>query len=143
MKPVKAAEDGPITRALIDAVTMRRQMLDAGHLPEYVDREIGKGLKAVLGNKRADPWRFFCERCRDTGWSPVRPSPETEAKIEAMYGDKDAQQGYSVKCDPCPYLQREREKRRKQQGQDDFGGDDDFAAAGQIKPKRSFKKFGQ
>lgn len=143
MKPVKPPEDGPITKALLDAVTMRRQMLDQGHLPEYVDHELGKGLKALLGNKRPEPWRFLCDRCHDTGWSPVRPSQETEAKLVTMYGDMDSHQGYSVKCEPCRYMDKEREKRRKQQGHDFAGGDDDLVAAGQVKPKRGLTRFGK
>jgi hypothetical protein len=140
MKRPPPAVDGPITKALTEAVTMRRQMLDQGHLPEYVDHEIGKGLKALLGNKRSDPWRFLCDRCHDTGWSPVRPSAETEAKLTEMYGTAEEGHGYSVKCDPCPHMQRERDKRR-QAGQD-VGGDDDFAMAGQTKPKRGFSRMG-
>lgn len=143
MKPVKTAEDGPITKALLEAVTMRRQMLDAGHLPEYVDHEIGKGLKALLGNTRAEPWRFYCERCHDTGWSPVRPSAAEETRLVTMYGTAEEGHGYSVKCDPCPHMQREREKQRKQQGQEFGGGDDELVAAGQVKPKRGFSKFGK
>jgi hypothetical protein len=141
LKKPPSTADGPIAKALLDAVAMRRQMLDAGHLPEYVDREIGKGLKALLGNKRPEPWRFYCDRCHDTGWSPVRPSAETEAKLIAMYGTAEEGHGYSVKCDPCPWMQREREKRRLA-GQD-VGGEDDFVTAGQTKPKRGFSKFGR
>lgn len=142
MKPTQPPADGPITKALMDAVAMRRQMLDAGHLPEYVDREIGKGLKAILGNTRSEPWRFYCERCHDTGWSPVRPSAAEEARLVTMYGTTDANHGYSVKCDPCPHMQREREKRRKQRGEE-FDPADDLAAAGMTKPTRGFKRFGK
>ena len=142
VKPSKPTPDGPITTALIEAVKMRREMLDAGHLPEYVDHEVGKGLKALLANPRPEPWRFLCDRCHDTGWSSVRPSAETEAKLLQMYGSTENSHGYYVKCEPCPWNQREREKRRKQAGQD-FDPEDDFVTAGQVKPKRKMSRFGQ
>jgi hypothetical protein len=142
VKPKPPQVDGPITKALVEAVAMRRQMLDAGHPEAEVDYLVGQGLKTLLGNKRELPWRFLCERCHDTGWSPVRPSSDTEAKLQAMYGTTENSHGYYVKCDPCPWNNREREKRRKLSGQD-FDPDDDFVAAGQIKPKRGFSKFGK
>lgn len=143
VKPSKPAEDGPITKALMEAVAMRRQMLDAGHPPAYVDQEIGKGLKALLGNTRSEPWKFYCTRCRDTGWINVEPSDAEYARLTAMYGEAPEHAGYVVKCDAdCQWLRLEREKRRKQLGQDFTGGDDDLVAAGQVKPKRGFKKFG-
>lgn len=141
MKPTQPPSDGPITKALLEAVTMRRQMLDAGHPPEEVDTAIGVGLKALLGNKRAEPWKFYCEHCHDSGWINVLPSLEREAKLAALYGHKDCHQGYVMACEPCKWRAMEREKRRKQQGLD--GGEDDFAMAGQIKkPTRNFSKFG-
>ena len=142
MKPTQPPVEGPITKALIEAVKMRREMLDAGHLPEYVDHEVGKGLKALLGNTRPEPWRFYCDRCHDTGWSPVRPSAAEEARLVTMYGTAEESHGYSVKCEPCPWNQQEREKRRKQSGQD-FDPEDDFVTAGQVKPKRKMSRFGQ
>lgn len=143
MKPKPPTVDGPITKALLEAVAMRRQMLDAGHLPEYVDHEVGKGLKALLGNKREEPWRFLCPRCHDTGWSPVRPSVEEEKRLMTMYGSTDNSHGYSVKCEPCPWNQREREKRRQKAGHDG-PEDDDFTAAALVKkPSGGFKKFGR
>jgi hypothetical protein len=134
--------EGPITKALLDAVTMRRQMLDAGHPATDVDTAVGLGLKALLGNTRPEPWRFLCDRCHDTGWSPVRPSAESEDRLQAMYGSIDEHQGFSVKCDPCRWQTSEREKRRKALGQD--GPEDDFVNAGQTqKSTRTFTKFGR
>ena len=143
MKKPPPPTDGPITKALAEAVAMRRQMLDAGHMPEYVNREIGKGLKALLGNKRSEPWKFYCEHCRDTGWINVQPSSEELDRLTAMYGDPYQHAGYVVKCQPCKWTEMEREKRRKQAGQDTFGGDDDLAMAGQTKPKRGFSRMGK
>ena len=143
MKPTQPPVDGPITKALMEAVAMRRQMLDAGHLPEYVDHEVGKGLKALLGNNRPEPWKFYCEHCRDTGWVNVTPSAEELARLATMYGDPDQHAGYVVKCEPvCRWTQMEREKRRKASGQE-FDPDDDLAGAGQTKPTRGFKRFGR
>lgn len=121
---------------------MRRQMLDAGHPAADVDYLVGQGLKAALGNKRSEPWRFLCDRCHDTGWSPVRPSREEEARLVTMYGTAEEGHGYSVKCDPCRYNAQEREKRRQKSGDFSGHGEDDLAAAGQMKPKRGFSKFG-
>jgi len=142
MKRTTPQADGPITKALLDAVTMRRQMLDNGHPAKDVDYHVGQGLKALLGNKRSEPWRFLCERCRDTGWSAVKPSTDEEVKLMGMYGCTDDNAGYSVKCEPCRYMDREREKRRKIAGDSGYGGEEDFASAGQMKPKRGFSKFG-
>jgi hypothetical protein len=143
VKPPKSASDGPITKALLDAVAMRRQLLDNGHDPAEVDRTVGQGLKALLGNPRGEPWKFYCRDCRDTGWVNVVPSPDEQARLEKMYGDTTQQVGYVRKCGPeCRWLQLEREKRRKQQGQD-FAPDDDLVAAGQIKPKRRFSQVGR
>ena len=141
MKPTQPPKDGPITTALLEAVKMRRQMLDAGHPPEQVDHLVGQGLKATLGNRRPEAWRFYCEHCRDTGWVNVQPGPEETQRLIAMYGSADQCAGYVVKCEPCKWTQREREKRRKVRGEE-FGGYD-LAAAGQTKSKRTFSKFGR
>jgi len=140
MKKTELPKDGPITKALDEAVVMRRQMLDAGSPADQVDYAIGQGLKALLGNKREEPWHFICPRCRDTGWSEVRPSAEEEARLMRLYGSTTEHQGYVVKCDPCRWNQKEREKRRLSSGNEH--GDDDVSSAGHIKPRRGWKKFG-
>ena len=132
---------GPITKALEDAVEMRRQILDVGHSNQEVDQLVGQGLKALLGNKRSEPWRFYCEHCRDTGWINVQPSERELVRLTALYGDNPQYQGYVVKCDPCKWTQMEREKRRKRSSEFD---DDDLGEAGQVKPKRGgFTRFGK
>lgn len=136
-----APTEGPITKALTEAVAMRRQMLDNGHPADEVDKAIGVGLKALLANKRSEPWKFYCEHCHDSGWINVLPSLELEAKLTTMYGDKDQHQGYVMACEPCKWRQLERERRRAKQGLD--GAEDDFASAGITKkPARTFAKFG-
>lgn len=143
MKKPEPPKDGPITRALIEAVQIRRQFIDAGMSEEEADYRVGQGLKAVLGNQRPAPWRFYCERCRDTGWVNVEPSAEELERITKLYGDPNQTQGYVVKCEPlCKWTLLEREKRRKQSGQD-FDPEDDLAGAGQTKPTRGFKRFGR
>ena len=143
MKPTQPLQDGPITKALLEAVQMRRQMLDAGHPPEEVDYHVGIGLKAILGNKRSEPWKFYCEHCRDTGWVNVHPSAAELVRLTTMYGDPNQHAGYVVKCQPCKWTEMEREKRRKASGQD-FDPDDDLAGVGITKkPSRGFKRFSQ
>lgn len=143
-KPTPPRTDGEIYKALMDAFEGhgRRQLIEGGTPEHEADRIIGQGLKAVMGNPRPEPWKFYCERCRDTGWSEVRPSPETEQKLIAMYGSVEQAQPYYVKCEPCKWTQLEREKRRKQAGQE-FGEEDEFVTAGQVKPKRKFSQFGR
>jgi hypothetical protein len=131
---------GPITQALHEAVAMRRQLLDSGMAEQEVDRIVGRGLKAILGNTRPQPWRFYCEQCRDTGWVNVEPSEDERARLVRIYGDDQQHQGYVVKCEPCKWTQMEREKRRKQLGQEGSDENDDFAAAG-VKQKRGFQKL--
>ena len=79
------------------------------------------------------PWRFYCERCHDTGWAPVAPSAEEQARLVRFYGDTPAHADYVVRCDPCRWLQMEREKRRKQQGQD---ADADLVTATQVRRRK-------
>lgn len=142
MKPKPAPKEGPITKALIEAVALRRQLLDDGTPAYEADRIVGQGLKAVLGNSRPETWRFYCPTCKDTGWVNVDPSEQEQARLVRMYGENPQHAGYAVKCDPCKWTQMEREKRRKQSGQD-FDPDDDLAAAGQTKQSRGFKRFGK
>ena len=142
MKPTQPKPDGPITKALLDAVQMRGQMLDAGHPAAEVDRLVGVGLKALLGYQRSEPWRFYCEHCRDTGWIDVMPSLAEEALLIRLYGNTTDHQGYASACEPCKWRQMEREKRRKRAGQDEYS-DDGLSEAGQVKPKRGFSRFGK
>jgi hypothetical protein len=142
MKKPEPVKDGPITKALLEAVALRKQLIADGMPPEAADKIVGQGLKAVLSNPRPEGWKFYCEHCRDTGWINVRPSIEEEARLTALYGSPDKAQGYVSKCEPCKWIQMEREKRRKQMGQDFAGGDDDLVQAGQTK-KRGFSKFGK
>lgn len=128
--------EGPITKALMAAVDLRRKMLDDGMSAAEVDRIVGQGLQSVLGSQRE--WRFYCEHCRDTGWINVRPSPEEEARLLRLYGSVDQAQGYVVKCEPCKWNQMQREQRRRLHGQDIE--ENDYAAAGQT-TKRGFKKL--
>ena len=140
MKPSKPPAVGPITTALLDAVTMRRQMLDNGHAASEVDHHIGVGLKALLG--RGLP-RFLCSRCRDTGWVTSPPSATEMRRIIALYGDDAQTQDYVVKCDPCAWNANERVKRRVRGQDTGDGGADDVVAAGQTTSTRGFRKVGR
>lgn len=133
-------KEGPITKALREAVELRRGLMADGTPEHEADHIVGQGLKAVLANPRPEPWHFYCQRCRDTGWINVDPSPQEHARIVAMYGDASHAAGYLSACDPCVWRQREREKRRQQLGIDGGGGDDDFVMAG--KTKRGFRRAG-
>ena len=144
MKKPQPAGDGPITKALLDAVTMRREMLDKGHSAAEVDYHVGQGLKALLGNKREQPWRFLCDLCHDTGWVEVPPSTEERARLEALYGSVDQTQPIYNPCGQyCKWNAREREKRRKLRGDDFSGSDDELVMAGQTKKGKGFSKFGR
>ena len=129
--PLPTKKPGPITKALTEAIALRKQLL-AGGMPEAeADAIVGKGLKAVLGHPRANSWRFYCDRCRDTGWVSVTPDIE---RMERLYGPKGGYQDTLRKCEPCRYLERERSLRRKREG----GDDDDFVAAGHDRRKPRF-----
>ena len=124
------SKPGPITRALTEAIALRKQLLADGVPEAEADQIVGKGLKAVLGNPRANAWHFYCDRCHDTGWVEVEPDA---FRMERLYGPKGSAQPTYRKCEPCRYLEREREKRRDRD--DDLG---DFVKAGQMKPKSRF-----
>lgn len=142
MKPSKPTSDGPITRALLEAVALRRQLIDAGMPVDEADHRVGQGLKALLANPRPEGWKFYCDLCRDTGWITVTPSPDELARVAAAYGDLEHAQSYSRPCGQyCKWTIREREKRRQKAGEE--FGDDDLATAGQTKKAKGFTKFGR
>ena len=130
---------GEITHALEDALDLRKKLIADGTPVAEANHIVGQGLKAVLGNTREAPWRFYCEHCRDTGWVNVLPSAEEVERLTRMYGWADKTMWYVVKCEPCKWMQMEREKRRQKAGHE---SEDDFAAAGQVKKRRTFTKFG-
>lgn len=129
---------GPITKALEEAVELRRQLLDSGMPEAEVNQRIGQSLKAVLGHKRSEPWRFYCEHCRDTGWVNVEPSEQEQARLVRLYGDAQKHAGYVTKCQPCKWTELEREKRRRKA---ELSDEDDLAAAGQTKKSRGFRRL--
>ena len=129
-------KDGPITKALHEAVRRRAELLKQG-LDEFdVDREIGEKLKSVLGNPRQAPWRFLCERCRDTGWVLVDPSDEEMERLVRLYGPNPKYQDYAVRCDDstCRYIMREREMRRTREQRE--LGESGVASAGRLPQKK-------
>ena len=130
---------GEISAALEDAVKLRRQLIDDGTPATEADHIVGQGLKAVLGAQRADPWRFYCEHCRDTGWINVTPSAEAQARLRKLYGASDQHAGYLVKCEPCKWNDMQRAERRKKSG--DAFGEDDLLAAGQMNKSKGFKRL--
>lgn len=128
---------GEITKALEDAVALRKALIADGTPEHEADRIAGQGLKAVLANPRHERWRFYCEDCRDTGWRTVESA---DPRVGEFYGAGGTAHGHVGKCDPCRWMKLEREKRRQKSG-NEFG-DDDVVGAGQIKPSRKFSKFG-
>jgi hypothetical protein len=130
---------GEISKALEEGVALRRQLIADGTPRHEADYIVGQGLKAVLGAQRSEPWRFYCEHCRDTGWITITPPTDEQARLRKLYGDAESHAGYVVKCEPCKWLPLEREKRRQKFGD---GDEEDFVTAGKTKPKRHFSKFG-
>lgn len=129
---------GEITKALEDAIALRKALIADGTPEHEADYIAGQGLKAVLGNTRHERWRFYCDDCRDTGWRLVETH---DPRVGEFYGSGGSAHGTYVKCDPCRWMQKEREKRAKQSG-NEFG-DEDFVNAGQTKkPARKFSRFG-
>lgn len=143
MKKPEPPKQGPITKALFDAIDLRKSFIDGGMSEHEANRRVGQGLKAILGNPRPEGWKFYCANCHDTGWVNVEPGTAERERLMALYGSETQHQGYVMKCEPCKWTEMEREKRRKQLGQDFSGGDDDLALAGQTKSKRGFSKFGR
>jgi hypothetical protein len=124
--------DGPITTAIRDAMKLRLKLLADGTPEHEADRICGQGLKAVLGNSRAEPWRFLCERCKDSGWIDVDPSRAELVRLIELYGPDPKYQGYVMACEPCRWRTREREKRRERFDEDD----ESFAAAGRTQRRK-------
>lgn len=123
--------DGPITTALKAGIELRAKLIADGTPEHEADHIVGQGLKAVMGNPRNQAWRFYCERCRDTGMMEVVPDLERMTKL---YGPNPQMQPTYRPCEPCLWRTREREKRRKAAGEPD----QDFAAAGHMKPRKKF-----
>lgn len=142
MKPKPPAKDGPITKALLEAVELRTSLIASGMSEQEADSRVGQGLKALLANPRPEGWKFYCDLCRDTGWIEVPPSAEERDRLIAMYGSVEQAQPIYHPCGQyCKWTIREREKRRQKAGED--FGEDDLAAAGQTKtPRRKFSRFG-
>ena len=130
MKKPAPRQDGPITKALMEAVTLRRELLDSGTPKLEADRIVGEGLRALLANPRPEAWRFYCPHCQDTGWITVEPSAEELVRLTRLYGENPQYQGYVVACEPCKWRTMEREKRRRQRGEEH--DENDFVAAGKT-----------
>ncbi len=130
--------DGPITRALKEGVKLRRQLLDGGMAEAEADRIVGQGLKAVLGNPNAERMTFLCHKCQDSGWLNVEPTEWEMKRLVRLYGPNPQYQPYMQKCDPCRWIDQEREKRRRLLNHDDDGG---VSGAGRTsrKPKEFFR----
>ena len=131
-----AAPKGRITQAIQDAQAMLDQLRAGGMSLAEAAVLIQPGLKAVLANPRATPWRFYCDACHDTGWCNVEPSSEERARVERLYGEADAVRGYVTACEPCRWRQKERAKRREVD-------DEDVASAGKTAPRRGWSRAGR
>lgn len=131
MGKLGAIRDGPITKAIRAAVALRQQLLADGMSESEADRICGQGLKGALGNSRAIPWRFYCEKCRDSGWMHIEPSPREMERLLRLYGDKPDYQEYIQKCEPCAWIQKQRNERRASGG----GDEDDFESAARTRQK--------
>lgn len=142
MRPKPPQQEGPITKALHEAVALRKALIADGTPEHEANQIVGQGLKALLANPREAPWKFYCDLCRDTGWISVVLTADEIARHTTMYGAADQVQDTVAPCGQyCRWTQMEREKRRKKAGEE--GGDDDFASAGMTKkPTRKFAKFG-
>lgn len=119
---------GPITKALEEAVALRKRLIADGTPVDQADQIVGQGLKSVLGNSRHEKWRFYCDRCHDTGWVEVEPE---WGRLTLLYGPNPQAHSFVRKCEPCRYLEREREKRRSREGDDE-----DFTAPKPRGPRR-------
>ena len=132
MKPLTPKE-GPITKALHEAVAMRKQLIADGMPAAQADTTVGHGLKALLGNKRAEPWRFYCEACHDSGWVEVAPDLERMRRLYGTVGEP-WQPTYRA-CEPCAWRTRQRKQRQTVD-------EDDFTTSRTAKPSRGFSKVG-
>ena len=123
---------GKIQLAIKEALALRDGLLRDGNTVAETDRIVGQGLKAVLENPRPEPWRFVCRDCHDTGWIDILPTSHELDRVQRIYGPTEGGQPYVSKCDPCPHLAIERRSRRRRFDEPD----DEFAAAGRVKPTR-------
>ena len=120
-------KDGPITKAIREAIKLWHELIAGGTSVKETDRIVGLGLKGALGNPRPIPWRFYCEKCHDTGWVGIQPSPLTMERLVRLYGDNPQYQDYVEKCEPCAWTQKQRNERRF------IEGDDGFESAGRTR----------
>lgn len=134
--------DGLISRAVRQGIAKRRELIDAGTPEPEADRIVGADLKAAWERSSKAPCEeergfYVCKACHDSGWIVVTPTYYEQIRLKRVYGENPQTQSHMRKCDPCPYLEREREKRR-----DSTGELDGLAAAGQTKRKTSkFSKW--
>lgn len=137
--------EGVISKAIREGLALRQQMLADGTPAAEVDRVVGQALKGAWECSTqqvsdADIRGFYrCGKCFDTGWINTEPSYMERQRLVRLYGDNPQYQGYLAKCDPCPWLDEERRKRRQLQGEADEG----LVAAGQTKRKSSLTRFGR
>ncbi len=101
--------DGKISRAVREGLELRAKLLADGVDEAEADRIVGQGLKgAWLG--RDEPWHYFCEKCKDSGWIIVPPSYWELQRLERMYGEHPQHQDYMQACDPCHWRERQRKR---------------------------------
>ncbi len=127
--------DGKISRGVREGLAMRATLLKMGTPEADVDRQVGQVLKrawqASLQSTRT-VWHYVCARCKDTGWVNVDPSVEELERLTSLYGPGPPHEGYVIRCEPCLWNQREREKRRRLFEEEGEG----FVTAVQRKRKR-------
>lgn len=135
--------DGVISRSVREGLKLRRQLLDDGTPEHEADRIVGQGLKAAWEHStgRASDaeitGKYLCGKCFDSGWLIVQPSYLERKRLAHLYGDNPQHQDYMAKCEPCPWIDSERRKRREQGGEVEG-----LVAAGQMTRRRSkFSRF--
>lgn len=103
--------DGKITRAVKEGLETRARLIAEGTDEVDADRIVGESLRRAWGNSIGQDgreWRYYCERCKDTGWSEIAPDG---ARLDRLYGPGGASHPFYVKCEPCAWQNRERDRR--------------------------------
>ena len=57
--------------ALKEALSLRVAMRADGATPEELERHL-ENVVRIVWPRRETPWRFYCDRCEDRGWSLER-----------------------------------------------------------------------
>jgi hypothetical protein len=97
--------EGKLYRRLIEAGTLRRDMLTKGMEADEADRIIGKALGDEFG--RAPEAIYRCPKCLDLGWVPK----------QVWDGRRKVEETRSERCgESCRYTGWEREQKAVSRG---------------------------